>query len=480
MSNPDGSEKSDAALLQFLSRPYWRRVWIVQELAFSRTTIVHCGEKETSWEALAIGVSRIHNNSLKSSPEVVNMLNLIQFRQDANAMKPLPIVAALFRTQAALSTDPRDKVFALLGLAYDAPFYVPVPNYKQSREDLAIAINISGVATTGKCDIIAFLAPRRDNSLGIPSWAIDWFHMESDKSRGVNYLTAHMTEAEDSKQLEPHELTASQHYRWSFGRRLLNYHADGNKRSNISVSSGVLLIQGIVFDEIDGTCPTAEEFQPNSTLSPQHQSIYTENAYEDSMDLWRHIISTLTRHFPGSFDTRSVLPGSILLSLADRYSLLIYLAKSEHAESTMWIQKYSDQRAIVWLFYSSVFHVSGKTLLDLARGRLGHDTGPDESILDRYWPIDVENNWLEGDAEAILAPVLDDNMRFMTTKKGYVGWSHIRGKRRDKICILEGCSVPVILRARENGGYTLVGDAYVSGIMDGEASGALIETLEIH
>lgn len=40
----------------------------------------------------------------------------------------------------------------------------------------------------------------------------------------------------------------------------------------------------------------------------------------------------------------------------------------------------------------------------------------------------------------------------------------------DLVCILFGCSVPVILRKERSGGhYTLVGEAYVHGMMDGEA-----------
>lgn len=43
-----------------------------------------------------------------------------------------------------------------------------------------------------------------------------------------------------------------------------------------------------------------------------------------------------------------------------------------------------------------------------------------------------------------------------------------RMKEGDFICILYGCSVPVVLRAREQGCYRLVGEVYVHGKMDGE------------
>lgn len=65
--------------------------------------------------------------------------------------------------------------------------------------------------------------------------------------------------------------------------------------------------------------------------------------------------------------------------------------------------------------------------------------------------------------------VLQDNMRFMKTKRGHLGWAADNAKQGDKIFVLKGCSVPVLLRARPEGGYTVVGDAYVHWIMKGEA-----------
>jgi hypothetical protein len=253
--------------------------------------------------------------------------------------------------------------------------------------------------------------------------------------------------------------------------------------------SGVLHVQGIVFDEIDGTCSTAEKLQQNPTLFLRHQSMYTENAYRDSEDLWEHVVSCLTRYFGPAL-------GAISLLLAGWYSLLDYLVQFEPAEGSMWTQEGLDERAIAWLLYSQAFQVSGKSLLDLAHERCGYDirTRPERPAgYDDYdesaFPLGharkeaLRDDLINGEAEATLAPVFNDNMRFMTTKRGYVGWSHIRGRRWDKICILEGCSVPVILRAREDGGYNLVGDAYVDGIMQGEAlngSSTSIKTLEIY
>ncbi len=71
----------------------------------------------------------------------------------------------------------------------------------------------------------------------------------------------------------------------------------------------------------------------------------------------------------------------------------------------------------------------------------------------------------------------------MATSDGYIGWApdNIFGaadqqtKRGDLIAVLLGCSTPVVIRPRGRGGQTfqVIGEAYVQGLMRGEAFGAL-------
>jgi hypothetical protein len=60
-------------------------------------------------------------------------------------------------------------------------------------------------------------------------------------------------------------------------------------------------------------------------------------------------------------------------------------------------------------------------------------------------------------------------MRLSVTQKGYLGWTVERASAGDSIAILLGCSVPVVLRPGPEGGWYVVGDAIIYGIMDGEA-----------
>ena len=60
------------------------------------------------------------------------------------------------------------------------------------------------------------------------------------------------------------------------------------------------------------------------------------------------------------------------------------------------------------------------------------------------------------------------NRRLISTSDGRIGLAPAKAKDGDLICVLLGCSVPVILRLRDRC-YTVIGESYIHGIMDGEA-----------
>ncbi|KAL3302254.1 heterokaryon incompatibility protein [Colletotrichum asianum] len=68
--------------------------------------------------------------------------------------------------------------------------------------------------------------------------------------------------------------------------------------------------------------------------------------------------------------------------------------------------------------------------------------------------------------------------RFSTTAEGRLCMIPREGRKGDRVCLLLGSEVPFVLRPTGAGMYEVVGDAYVSGVMDGEAltSGKYPET----
>jgi hypothetical protein len=108
-----------------LCRPYWKRVWIIQELAVASCISIYCGCYKIPWEAIDITCyCCINRNTLNSSgcladESVFRFASLREVRADVLARQPIHLLDALRRTRSSLATDPRDKIFALLGLTFD-------------------------------------------------------------------------------------------------------------------------------------------------------------------------------------------------------------------------------------------------------------------------------------------------------------------------------------------------------------------------
>jgi hypothetical protein len=75
------------------------------------------------------------------------------------------------------------------------------------------------------------------------------------------------------------------------------------------------------------------------------------------------------------------------------------------------------------------------------------------------------------------------NRRFLesvSSTRKLVGFCPPQTEVGDKICILLGCSVPVILREHLDGCFEFIGEAFIYGKMDGEAITALPGNIKNH
>ena len=124
-----------------LKRAYWRRVWIIQELVVASKVILRCGFKSLDWDQLIRASACLNiwhadiNRQLKesASPERVSWRPHKAHRIDntrgvqVNKDRQRHLLNLWSTHKTAAASDPRDKVFALLGLADDLNLYEPIP-----------------------------------------------------------------------------------------------------------------------------------------------------------------------------------------------------------------------------------------------------------------------------------------------------------------------------------------------------------------
>ena len=100
----------------------------------------------------------------------------------------------MFRSRAA--TDPRDKLYGILGLA-TGPFAALVePDYTRSAEDVFTDATIALVRRTGKLDVFGHLGGER-NLTGLPSFVPDWTSVGKEALHGFVGTHFFQTDAVD-------------------------------------------------------------------------------------------------------------------------------------------------------------------------------------------------------------------------------------------------------------------------------------------
>jgi hypothetical protein len=102
------------ALEALFRRPYWRRVWIIQEVVVARKIRIFCGPEVTSLERFERVVAKhpIGQRMLK----IGHVPNFEAFREAAEDKGSFCLLKMLYFSRESLATDRRDKVYALLGM----------------------------------------------------------------------------------------------------------------------------------------------------------------------------------------------------------------------------------------------------------------------------------------------------------------------------------------------------------------------------
>ena len=158
------------ALSRVFSRPYFRRSWIIQEVALARHAVVHCGPYVIDWDLFA-AASAYQMGQLASDAENAHdaVAAIMELNRNDNG-RGNNLVDALFMSYRFNCTDPRDKIFAMLGLAQGL---VLQPDYNSSVEDVYLQTTQFLLVALGNLDILCCVShPKRVATL--PSWVPDW------------------------------------------------------------------------------------------------------------------------------------------------------------------------------------------------------------------------------------------------------------------------------------------------------------------
>ena len=206
-------------------RSWWSRVWCLQELANAREAVFRCGQEEVdfklqwAWSLFnSIFSNAWHERHWEKGDYdhrklVADTLsngvpgNQIGLRSRTLSGEPLELAFLLcichlstFVDNRLDATDPRDRVYALLGIATDEAAKDIVPDYTLSCEDTYI-MTARALLNHGYENVFS-LCRKRNVCKDLPSWVPDW----SAQNRLSWSSSAHSTFNASSMPNNPHGL----------------------------------------------------------------------------------------------------------------------------------------------------------------------------------------------------------------------------------------------------------------------------------
>ncbi|KAK6607425.1 hypothetical protein H4I96_03660 [Botrytis cinerea] len=396
-----------------LRNPYWCRLWIIQEVALAKNPTVHCGSHSISFDDFDF----CHSSLLLS--EVLEIIG--------------PHIAV---------TDPRDRIYGLLGLANSCDI---IPDYTLSRTQVYTQA-AKNILSSGNFNYLGvFSGDEITSSNDAPSWATD-LDLIAEHSFGVRPLTIYDNDKYCYKAAT--DLTSN-----------LRFH--DNDR--------VLSARGVIVGDID-TCGQVMDANTHS-----HFEILGQ--WEDTM-LRRfrcdHLVASQSENSGTIMGVDTTLGGWSEGTL-DKDDWETSILNLRQARGSM---KHQES------------YVAGGTLTEaycrtLLMNKILSESDTLERFYDDHVPEYNEDMCKPTPTELKRMSMLresrmfDKNLeesirgrRLFITSKGHIGLGHQQVEKGDVLCVLSGSPVPHILRLY--GDYwTVVGQCYSHGLMNGEIGKAL-------
>jgi hypothetical protein len=450
-----------AGLKRLLGRPWWGRVWVLQEIALPQHAEFVCGTRTISrrwfsaaynayyafWEFLALRsqqgqtLTDYHWGVLRT-PSHRSKLMLSAWR--IFTFSNFPLVAMLRATsvgsvhrlgrdghQHLESTDPRDKIYALLALSKDREDLTRrgvFPNYENSKEVVFTSVT-AALLQQGHVSILSFCRSLQ-HAHGLPSWVPDWSQPMPENLQDV----------------EPDHMTLTPRF---------NASGVSERRRDVTISR-----RGEVIDGISVPCHVYDKVHQVGKVPRVPVTGTCKRPFD-----WLHVLLDLTYKITNAYvDFQHRLRAVVRTSfggVTSGYNDLLERAKGNLL----------DARCL------EALHILQQGMYQVERQVV-------RSELKKYSASQHIPPLIQKEAGELKGPLCRDYMRSsvkrapFVTEKGHPGLSSRHVLRGDLVALIHGAEVPFILRSQTNGKYKIVSEAYVDGIMDGEvAEGAHWENL---
>jgi hypothetical protein len=417
-------------------RPWWSRVWVLQEMLLASTVTFACGHSRLPDSQFRLAIMAyfgfyhvsaqkdpLRNRNMPEyqrslclsdvstqpmwmlrMPAVVHDETLFELAIDLYLENPLPFMA----------TDPRDKIYGLLGVAGDPNGLRPDYNYTCADVYTQAMMEI---LQSGDMRALSFFLPKL-HKLQLPSWVIDWTsEFGTPFNDEMKFTSAGETHSSVSFELESGVL-----------------------------SKAVMSIKGCIVSTISHKGFSWPECVATRLASSDElTAALAEKKDHPEFSTLRNPFDFFLEHLAALDWIRelrqAITAGSVYASLAHDPLFNILLCGNNRV-STHSVRTDSVRRGLALL--------EGTSIADLD-----------------MWLADFRST---GDIAHLVADMADKatHYRYVVTETGLVGYVPDEAREDDIVVIFLGTCTPSVIRELGDGRYAFVGPAYVEGIMDGE------------
>ncbi|KAH9877994.1 hypothetical protein J1614_003211 [Plenodomus biglobosus] len=429
----DGADEY-MALSALFRNPWFARVWIIQEVAMATHVIVKCGSRSVSWDDFVRAFYVLHSlNMIMPDParyaqSVIRTLGIIDARASRLAGHDRDTLGTLLRCRSSLATNPRDKVFGVLGLTTDAHTLDFRPDYKSEVHEAYTDIAFAIIKLEGSLDVLG--VPRGTGPSAaplLPSWAPDWSTWASTSALNRRDRPANCPGDDE----------------------VLIRNASGATKPTASLREGRLLeLEGYACDEIS---------EVGDLLHSEDELMDYNVWLVDGIKFYKQNTQTLL-----NWETMAQARNKGLTyqptgePIIDAYWHIITAGWQVADED-----KLSTAQFVKWDSY----HRPGARL----RRRMG-SLGTTSAYA---WLTFVLNCGMQlvrppPNSGFDRSVSMASNRRLVRSKSGYLGLAPAETRVGDAIALVKGAGSPLVVRAAGERRWELVGESYVHGMMNGE------------
>ena len=434
------------AFYSFILRPWFRHRWAIQAVVLARKATLICGDRTFGWHEFADTLSIVQEVMTESSNDDMQYreyydwghmslqpaFQLAQIREDLRRVygdeddvgSLWSLEALTWKFQDFETSDPRDAIYALLALAKDirpnspdcSSFtHIPI-NYNSVYPDVCKNYISSTIQASGSLDVLFRPWEHFQEGIkGFPGGVPSWLPQKPSITFGHSILGKYGRINADVLVGPPEP--GKRYYNACGSVAVTNACNFGTDTKNNS-----MFVEGLIVDAIT---------KKKTFARPGGEYSFISDGVPDE---WREAAGWL----PSAKEPPNAYWRTLV---ADR-------GPNGRATPDFYPVACRDQ-ANRYVFVTNHYKWNLGTPLTKA-----HDA--------------LVSKFVQRVQEVVL------NRRLIKTKRGRLGLAPCRAKKGDLVCVLFGCSVPVLLRQHKDADtlekyFRIIGECYIHGIMDGQA-----------